>query len=222
MQYGEENDDYELPETFGDLDEEGFMFPHFSYAARRELYMKYCEGATIKDLSDEYGMFPSSVKAVIGMETAFYEEYLPFWDEEDLEMVMAHERMMDSQPNAVTFGVDIAKMTQQHAGRTEMAPNFIRNNRAPDRKYVEEVKKMWIEKRPNEEEIIETFKGGNVTGYFVNQLKVYKGDEAEHVGEPFERLVLHSHIRGSMPFKNQKKLKLNKGPRHAAKGIQPN
>lgn len=77
LDFDQESDEQELPQTIGELEGDLFMMPHFAYGARRELYHKYVEGASIKDLAEEYGLYPLTVKVIIALENKFLEEVFP-------------------------------------------------------------------------------------------------------------------------------------------------
>ena len=48
--------------------------PTLTYRARASMYQKYMGGAHVRDLANEYGLLPSSVKAYIWLEQLYWEQ----------------------------------------------------------------------------------------------------------------------------------------------------
>lgn len=60
---------------------------------KEELYRKYIQGATIKDLSLKYGVLPQRVKAIIYQKHLYWEEVYPRLGETHMRVALEREML---------------------------------------------------------------------------------------------------------------------------------
>ena len=87
-----------------------------SPAAKQRLYESYQQGATIKDLSLKYGIFPERVKAIIYQKHLYWEEVYPRLGETHMRLAWEREFMYAAQFPFVDYGIDLHDMAEQEKG----------------------------------------------------------------------------------------------------------
>ena len=110
--------------------------------AKEELYRSYHAGATIKDLSLKYGIFPERVKAIIYQKHLYWEEVYPRLGETHMRYTMELEMEKAAKEPFQDYGLDLKAMAEREKGLrvTKLAAGNvdIDKNNKKDRKEVED------------------------------------------------------------------------------------
>lgn len=102
----------------------------------------------------------------------------------------------------------------------EQAPvNFKLGDTAPFKEYQQQAVDLYKQKRPKFEKINEKFVGSGRTGYFIKDLKVYRGKGSQDAGPTFRHYLHNSHVKDYLPERSRDGI--TKGPRQAVKKMGP-
>lgn len=84
--------------------------------AKELLYREYLKGATVKNLSMQYGCLPQRVRAIIFQKYLFWEEVYPRMGESHMRLALEREAMYASKFPFVDYGCDVELMSELEKG----------------------------------------------------------------------------------------------------------
>lgn len=205
-------------------DEEGLNAPKFSLDAKFDLFENYLKGESIRNLSLKYGILPLRVRCIIWKFQYFVEHILPNASLETIKMAIFIEKeIIEKEVPTVDYGLDLEFMANEQMGVELKTTNFRRIpcNPPPDPNYEQKHEQQLRKaKKPLQEFITEKFIGNTWNGYYLCDMKKYRGNGSERVTKKFRRILEnsgHQHDHG-VPMNAERKLQKGRSIRDASKG----
>jgi len=207
-----------------DDEESDLVDAKMSFDSKVECYENYLKGESIRNLSLKYGILPLRVRAIVWQHQYFAEHILPHANLDTIKLAIYCEKVIvESVVPTVDYGLDLEFMANEQQG-VETRPTNFRNipcNPPPDPTYEQRYDQLLKkQKKPRQEYITEKFVGNTWNGYYLCDMKKYRGNGSERVTKKFRRILENSgnpHDYG-LPLNAERKLKKGASVRDASKG----
>lgn len=225
----EYNDDFDSPDqkipwNLLKVDENDVVNPNAIHGrvspwAKEEIYQLYLQGASLKEISQRYGILVERAKVIIWCRKTFYDEVMPSIDLLTVRLGMEREMLYNTLYPWIDYGLDMERMIERERG--VFTSNFKIFGRNVDfRAYEfkdERIKNLLKNKQKKKYDIVtEKFVGKAGSGYFLKSWVVYRGQGTEKVNKAFKHTVYNSEAKHR--YTNRINRTYQKGPRKAALG----
>ena len=90
--------------------------PRLSPTTKERIYRLYLKGATPKELSNRFGIFPDRVKAIVFQKHLYWEEVYPRLGETHMRLAMEMEAHYAAEHPFLNYGIDLADMAEMEKG----------------------------------------------------------------------------------------------------------
>ena len=191
--------------------------------AKEQLYREYLKGATVKNLSLQYGILPQRVRAIVFQKHLFWEEVYPRMGESHMRLAIEKEAYYASNFPFVDYGCDLELMSELEKGvkMTKLIGDHKESDaqKPEDKKAVKsrETNEYLAKMRPRQyDKLPIKFVGKGPGGYMLYDIVHHRGHSSPHVSQSFADAVRH-HGKPTEQMVNDRVMKRMKvgGPRFA-------
>ena len=186
---------------------------------KEEIYQLYLQGASVKEISQRYGILVERAKVIIWCRKTFYDEVMPSIDLITVRLGMEREMLYNTLYPWVDYGLDMERMIERERGVFTSNFRMFGKNvdfRAYDFKD-ERIQNLLKNKQKKKYDIVtEKFVGKAGSGYFLKSWVIYRGKGTEKVNRAFKQTVHNSEAKHR--YTNRITRAYQKGPRMAALG----
>ena len=158
--------------------------------AKERLYRHYLQGATVKDLSLQYGILPQRVKAIIYQKHLYWEEVYPRLGETHLRVALEREASYAQIFPFIDYGGDFIVMAELEKGMKLTKMEVTPTDAKLEKETKQEVEDYLSKMKPRKyDKVPEKFVGKGPNGYMLYDMVHHKGKSSPSVTQRFRDLV---------------------------------